>query len=63
MAYVVVRSEEQVDEVVAAITEAHGFQPTVFRDGKVYRVQHNDIGSDALHKILADAGIKIEAGG
>jgi len=57
MAYVVVRTRREAEKVATLITEAHGFQPDIFRDGKLYRVQHNEIGSEALVHILRNGGM------
>lgn len=60
MAYAVARTQKDVDKIVKIITDAHGFVPDVFKDGRLYRVQHNDIGSDALRELLTNAGIKTD---
>lgn len=57
MAYVYVRTQKEAETVIGVITKAHGVQPDVFRDGSGYRVQHNEIGSDAMREILRDAGL------
>jgi len=58
MAYVVVKTKKDAEKVVKLITDAHGFQPTIFRDGSNYRVQHNELGSDALKELLTKAGLE-----
>jgi len=58
MAYVYVRTKKDAERVASIMTEAHGFQPTIFRDGPGYRVQHDEIGSDAMRDLLRAHGLE-----
>lgn len=58
MAYVYVRKREDAEKIASILTEAQGFRPDIFRDRRGYRVQHNELGSDALKELLTKAGLE-----
>lgn len=58
MAYVYVRRRKDAEKIATTLTEVHGFQPTIFKDGPGYRVQHNEIGSDAMRDLLRSHGLE-----
>jgi len=57
MAYIDVRTKKDAEKIASILTEAQGFQPDIFRDGRGYRVQHNELGSDALKELLTKVGL------
>lgn len=58
MAYVYVRTKKEAEKIASILTRAHGFQPTIFKDGAGYRVQHNEIGSEAMRDLLREHGLE-----
>lgn len=57
MAYVVVRTRREAEQVADVMTDLNGYQPTIFRDGKEYVVQHNELSREAVERALFDRGL------
>ena len=57
MAYVVARTRREAEQVADVMTDLHGYQPSIFKDGDAYVVQHNDLRQEAIEAALYDRGL------
>lgn len=58
MAYVFVRRRSDADRIATVMLRGTGYLPTIFRDGRGYRVQSDALGEDALLGLLRQAGLQ-----
>jgi len=57
MARIYVRKRSEAEQVADVMTDLHGFQPSIFKDGNAYVVQHNDLRQEAVEAALYDRGL------
>ena len=57
MARIYVRNRRDAECVADIMTDLHGLQPTIFRDGKIYAIQHDDLRQEAVEEALYDHGL------
>ena len=57
MSRIYVRMRKDAEAVADVMTDLHGVQPSVFRDGNGYVVQHNDLSQEAVERALFDRGL------
>lgn len=57
MARICVKTREDAERVASVMTDLHGYQPSIFKDGDTYVVQHNDLRQEAVEEALYDRGL------
>lgn len=55
MAYVYVSTKKDAQKVAGAVLRHTGYAPTVFKDGRSYRVQENSVGNERMEEVLRKA--------
>jgi len=62
MSYRYFTRKSDAKKLADAIYDRTGYNASIFRDGKSYRVQYNELGNSAMDDLMESLGMAVERG-